>query len=427
MHAVMDVPTTTTKSPDLAHAYRDLYECCAADCAFLWLLRSIAVNQPHYTPGDLAELELRIDAKLDLLMTSLDLGWQACEAGLALQQSGEVFTATIVALRSHDLDKIKTAMESGLAVPDTFRGLVSALGWLSPEIVRPWVERLLKGKDMNHKYLGVAACSVRREDPGELLNDILKREDCRQHSMLYTRALRLVGELRRQDLIPILQLNLGAKDASIAFWANWSAILLGQHALVSNLHPHVLRPGPHQARAIQMAFRVLPVEQGREWISALAKDPANVRAVITATGVLGDPHAVNWLIARMADPKQARLAGEAFTSITGIDLEKHGLTMSPPLDQAPIPSDNPEDTYVGLDEDENLPWPDAERIAALWRNHGQYFLVGRRYFLGKAITLEWLRNRVVNGAQRTRHAAVLELALMDPQSRLVNTSARVSA
>ena len=427
MHAVMDVPTTTTKSVDLAHAYRDQYERGVVDAAFLWLLRSIAVDQPHYTLSDLGELERRLDAQLDLLMSSLDLGWQACEDGLALQQPGEVFTATVIALRSHDSEKIKTAIQSGLAVPETFKGLVSALGWLPAEIARPWLERLLKGKDMNHKNLGVAACSVRRENPGELLTDILKREDCRQHALLHARALRLIGELRRQDLMPVLQATLDAKDTTLAFWATWSSILLGQHALVKNLRPYVLKPGHHQARAIQMAFRVLPVEQGREWISALAKDPANLRAVITATGILGDPHAVNWLISKMVDPQQARLAGEAFTLITGIDLEKHNLTISMRPDQTPVPNDDPADTNVGLDEDENLLWPHAEQIAALWRNHGQHFLVGRRYFLGKAITPDWLKSKLSDSTQRHRHAAAMELALIDSQSRLLNTRARVIA
>lgn len=407
-------------------AYRDVFEHGAMDAAFLWLLRSVAVDQPHYTPSDLAALEQRLDAQLNHLMSSLDLGWQACESALALQQPGEAFTAAVIALRSHDIHKIQIAIQSSLPTPATFKGVVSALGWLPAEIARPWVERLLKGKDMNHKYLGLAACSVRREDPGELLNDILKRDDCHQHQPLHARALRLVGELRRQDLMPALQMNLSAKDATLAFWANRSAILLGQHPLVSNLRPYVLRPGPHQARAIQLAFRVLPIEQGREWISAMAKDTANPRAVITATGILGDPHAVNWLISRMTDLPFARLAGEAFTVITGIELDKHGLTMMSPADPAPVPNDNPDDPQVGLDEDENLPWPDAEKIAALWRNHGQHFLVGRRYFMGKGVTPDWLKNRIMEGTQRIRHAAALELALTDSQSRLINTCARAN-
>ncbi len=420
----MDItaPKTTTH----VRAYRDLYERGAVDAAFLWLLRSIVIDQPHYTTTDLAELEQRLDAQLNLLMRSLELGWDACEEALALQQPGEVFTATVIALRSRDIEKIQKAIQVGLASPQTFKGLVSALGWLPAEIAQPWIERLLKGKDMNHKYLGVAACSVRREDPGEILTDILKREDCRQHLPLHARALRLVGELRRQDLMPALQANTGSKDPLLAFWANWSSILLGQHALVKNLRPFVLNPGPHQTRAIQLVFRVLPVEQGREWISALAQDPANLRAIITATGILGDPHAVNWLIGKMADPQQARLAGEAFTLMTGIDLEKHKLMVPPPPDQALIPNDNPDDPRVGLDEDENLPWPQADPITALWRHHGQHFLVGRRYFLGKAITPEWLQSKLHDSPQRHRHAAALELALIDSQSRLHNTRARVA-
>lgn len=407
-------------------AYRDFFERGAVDAAFLWLLRSIAADQPHYTPADMAELEQRIDAQLDLLMSSPELGWAACETALALQQPGEAFTAAVIALRSHDVGKIQIAIQSSLANPAMLKGVISAMGWLPGEIARPWVERLLKGKDMNHKYLGVAACSVRRDNPGELLSDILKRDDCRQHPSLHARALRLVGELRRQDLMPVLQMNLSAKDATLAFWANWSAILLGQHTQVNNLRSYVLRPGPLQTRAIQLVFRVLPVEQGREWISAMAKDTANLRAVITATGILGDPHAVNWLISRMTDLQFARLAGDAFMAITGIEFDKHGLTMAPPADLAPIPNDNPEDPHVGLDEDENLPWPDAEKIAALWRNHGQHFLVGRRYFLGKTITPDWLKNRLQESPQRQRHAAALALALLG-ESPLLNTRARANA
>lgn len=100
---------------------------------------------------------------------------------------------------------------------------------------------------------------------------------------------------------------------------------------------------------------------------------------------------------------------------------------APPSDHAAVPNDNAEDNNVGLDEDENLPWPQADQIAALWRNHGQHFLVGRRYFLGKAITPEWLKVRLQDSPQRQRHAAALELALIDTQSRLINTRARAVA
>lgn len=422
MNAATDVTPSQRIHGD--RAYRPLFEQLVIEAAFAWLRRSLALDQPHYTQTDIAQIEQHLTASLKGLTTSIDLGWECCEAALNLGEPGEQFTATVIALQTHDVRRIQTVVETGLSDPRATQGLISALGWLPSEIARPWIERLLKGKDMNHKYLGVAACSLRREDPGELLTDILKRDDCRQHANLYARALRLAGELRRQDLMPLLPANIGAKEPTFGFWANWSSVLLGQHALVNNLQPFILKPGPYRTRAIQMAFRVLPIEQGRAWISALAKNPANVRAVIAATGILGDPQAVNWLINKMTDPKHARLAAEAFTLITGIDLEKDKLVVAP--SQTPVPSNNPDDNDVGLDEDENLPWPDAEKIAALWRHREPSFKVAQRYFRGKVIAPEWLQHQLIEGNMRQRHAAALELALIDPQSRFINTRAKVA-
>ncbi len=418
--------TTQSKQFNNAQAYRDVFDQYVTEASFLWLLRSQGLTQPQYSVGDIVELERRISTQLDGLMSSIELGWEGCEAALALGEPGEQFTATVVAFRSHETRHIQTVVETGFSEARATKGLISAMGWLENEIVTPWIGRFLNGKDLNHKYLGVAACSVRRQDPGELLTTILKREDCLSHAKLHAHALRLIGELRRLDLMSALQNATGSQEPSIAFWANWSTILLGQHAAVKNLQPRVFNRGPYQARAIQIAFRVLPIEQAREWISIMAKDPASVRAVITATGVLGDPHAVNWLIGKMAEPLLARLAAESFTNITGIDLVKYQLNEDPHYGADPIPNDETDDAHVGMDEDENLPWPDVEKVAALWRNHGANFMVGRRYFLGKPITSEWLKRVIAEGNMRQRHAAALELALIDPSSRLINTYTKVT-
>ncbi len=419
----MDI--TQSKPLGSAHAYRGMYEQFATEASFLWLLRSISLNQPHYYPSDIAELEGRIDAQLDGLMTSVDIGWECCEAALEFSEPGEQFTASVIALRSHEMRHIQTAVEAGLANPRATPGLISALGWLDSGIAQPWISRFLSGNDLNHKFLGVAACSVRRDYPGELLTNILNREDCLKHTLLYARSLRLIGELRRLDLMSALQHAAASTDPTIAFWAHWSLILLGQHAAVKNLQPLVLHRGLYQNRAIQIAFRVLPIEQAHEWISTLAKDPANIRAVIKATGVLGDPHAVNWLIGKMADPVLARLAAEALTNITGVDLEKHQLHTRRSHGEVMMPNDDTNDANVEMDEDENLPWPDVEKVTALWRHHGANFMVGRRYILGKPITPEFLKRIIAEGNMRQRHAAALELALVDPPSRFINTYAKV--
>jgi len=407
--------------------YRDVYEQYAIDAAFLWLLRNIAIEQPHYKVQDVCELEQRIDAQLDGLMTSIDLGWSVCQEGLDLQQSGEVFTAMVVAMRSHDIHKIQQAVEVGLNSKNCFSGLVSAMGWLPPDIADRWTERFLKGKDMDHKYLGLAICSVRRRDPGDVLTQLFEREECLQHEKLYSRALRLVGELRRQDCMPAINIAMRSEQTTIHFWACWSAILLGHHNGVQQLKRYVFSDGPYQSKAIQQAFRILPIVQARQWISELSQDEDQIRAVIKASGVLGDPHAINWLIEKMREPSLAKLAGESFEYITGIDFSQHQWSIQEKDGYQHYLDDETDDKPVELDEDENLIYPNAEKVAAIWREHGQKFIAGRRYFLGQPITLALLKKTLVDGNQRQRHAAAMELALNENDIQLPNTRARILA
>lgn len=413
------------QSVDPVNAYRDLHEQCVTEASFLWILRSVAIQQPHYAIEDIQELEQRIESWLDGLMAPLYEGWSACEAALELEEPGEVFTTTVIAFRSREMANIKKAVEVGLSNDECIKGLISALGWLPDHLASPWIERFLSGKGMDHKYLGLAACSIRRQDPGEILTTILQREDCLQDEKLYARAVRLIGELRRQDLLPALSAAIKSDSDEINFWAIWSAIMLGNKHVVTQLEPYVFEAGPNHESALQLAFRVLPIEKARGWISKMAKNDELGRSVIKATGILGDPHAVNWLIAKMAEPEFTRLAGEAFSMITGLDLEQNQLSMEPLGDVLEIPEDSDENLL--MDEDENLPWPAVREVAAIWRANGKNFIIGQRYFMGRPITAELLNNKLATGFQRQRHAAAMELALIASGQPLVNTKARISA
>ena len=404
--------------------YKDIYEQFVDEASFLWVLRSIAVEQPHYNVASLLELEQRIDAQLDGLMTAVEEAWKICLEALKLEGPGEVFTSTVIAFKSHDIAKIQRAVEVGLGGDEAVKGLISALGWLPGKLVHSWIKRFFSSKDLDHKYLALAACSVRRENPAEHLNQMLGRDDCKEHEKLYVRALRLIGEFKRQDLMPVLDEAAKSDSENIQFWSAWSAILLGNRAAVDQLEPFVFKNGPNQVKAIDIAFRVLPMERARKWITRLVNDKKQIRAAVKATGVLGDPHAVNWLIRIMQDESVGKLSGEAFSLITSIDLEQNLLVLENPPGVAPQPNDDVEDDDVSLDEDENLPWPDAEKISKIWINEGKNFVSGQRYFMGQPIRPEYLNNMLDSAYQRQRHAAALELSLLDSTMPLQNTRAR---
>lgn len=394
------------------------------DAAFLWVLRTVAVYQPQYGLAELQKLESRIEKHIDGLMLSPEDAWRYCEAASQLEEPGEAFVSAMFAFRLMDVDKIRQATDFGFACPETFKAITSALAWLPANYSMPWLKKFLKSKDLNHKHLAIAVSSIQRLDPGDYLQNIFTREDCLNHKELYMRALRIVGELKRSDLMPALNQAMNHEDPDIVFWAHWSAILLGNRSVAPMLKPVVMEEGPYQQKAIEMAFRVLEPTVARQWIGELSQKEDAIRQVIKASAILGDPQVVSWLIEKMKQPVLARLAGEAFVAITGIDLERYELCYE-------VPDLSDEKTIADADfdefslEDENLAWPSCEKVAAVWQKYGNSFTPGQRYFWGQPSTPELLYSVLKKGGQRERHAAALTLALDNRGEIYVNTEATI--
>ncbi|VUD66211.1 hypothetical protein TDB9533_03531 [Thalassocella blandensis] len=402
-------------------AFREIFERYVDDASFLWLLRSIAVKQPHYDQQDLNELEGRINQQLNGLYISPDDVWTVCESALALEEPGEVFTAAMVAFRSLDALKIQQVVEVGVSSVENLKGLASALVWMPGKLSDPWLQRFIRSKDLEHKFLAILVCSLQRRDPGELLLSMLQREDCLQHTDLHARCLRLIGELKRSDLMPALNSAMDAEEGAIKFWSRWSAILLGNKAVVGDLLDYINPDDSLCDKAIQLFFRAAPHDQAKAAISSLAGQPETVRFAIKGAAALGDPQVIPWLINVMDQPEYARVAGEAFTQITGIDLEANKLDLEVP--------DLPdlEDEDVELDDDENLAWPNVEKLKVLWQKYHKTFAPGQRYLLGKKIDVFHLKEVLRTGFQRHRAAASLELSIADRGLKLISVKQLVSA
>jgi uncharacterized protein (TIGR02270 family) len=116
----------------------------------------------------------------------------------------------------------------------------------------------------------------------------------------------------------------------------------------------------------------------------------------------------------MAIPELARIAGEAFPMITGVDIAYEDLEGEWPKGFEAGPTENSEDENVAMDPDENLSWPNPEAIHAWWKNHQRQFQPRTRYLPGKPMNPAWPQDVLRNGRQRQR-AAALELAMRQPR------------
>ena len=392
----------------------------AEEAAFLWLLRDAAVSAPHYDLADLAKLDGRVDAHIDGLRIAGDEGWNLCAEGLERQEAGEVFAACVLALESKDQSRFEKVVTVAQDEPSTVRGLVSALGWVSPESLRGIVKELLASPHPLRRRVGIAACAVHRVDPKDALRQAIGDED----EALQSRALRAVGELGRRDLAGRLQATFQAKEDSCRFWAAWASVLTGNRmGALELLSFFGTVESVFQHRAMQVALRAMTPASARQWLKTLHDSDGALRDVLVGVGIGGDPFYVPWLITQMDMPEVARVAGEAVTMIVGVDLAYDDLEGEWPEGFEAGPTDNPEDENVAMDADEDLPWPDRQLVQKWWDANKNRFTSGQRYLVGQPITAEHCQDVLRTGCQRQRNAAALELALMDPEAPLFETRA----
>jgi uncharacterized protein (TIGR02270 family) len=389
------------------------------EAAFLWLLRCNAIRQPHYALKDLAKLDERVEAHLDGLRVAGEPGWELCKAALGNEESGEVFAASVMAFESDIETRIQVVLDVVTAKPELIDGIVSAMGWVTVEQASPKIQRFLSSQVHLHRQIGLAGCAVHRVDPKQALTQAVTSRNL----ALRARALKAVGELGRKDLLGAVKEQLQAEDEQVRYWAAWSGALLGESTAIPVLRQFVESGHLTREPACAMALRRMSVQEGQAWLKTLASAPNTLRLAVQAAGVIGDPANIPWLIQQMVDPIVARVAGESFSFITGVDLAYDDLDTDKPEGFDAGPTEDPEDENVAMDADEDLPWPNPELIDKWWGVHRLEFTNGTRYLLGKPMTIDSLKEALKTGKQRQRRAAAIELAMRQSGTPLFNTSA----
>ncbi len=380
--------------------------------------RAVLVRAPHVQLHRLSRLDERLAASLDGLAIAGDFARGLCMAALETPGRGAMFANAIGAIDTRDPALLERLLSLAEAVPEARVGLVSAFGWVPAPELRGITRALLDSPHAFRRDIGLAACAMHHADPQTVLETAMADEE---HS---AQAIVVAGKLGRIDLLPGCLGGLMHEDAGRRFESARAALLLGdrQDAL-RMLVAFTGEGGPCQAAAAMLALKVLPTEQAHALLQSIARKEDSVRILIRGIGAAGDPHYVPWLIAQMGDLKLARLAGESFSTITGLDLAAEDLELKPPENPVAGPNDDPDDEDVAMDEDEGLPWPDAEKIDAWWQADGHRFPHGIRCFVGEPVTQGHCLAVLKTGFQRQRIAAAEHLSLMTPGRPLFNAAA----
>lgn len=382
--------------------------------AFLWHRRDAAARAPHHDLATLGDLDERVEAHLDGLRVAGERGFEVASRLVSDDDPGTVFCAAVLALDRGDPKALAGLLDRVAGARALARGLVSAIGWVAFEVASPILSGLLGARSPALRRIGIAASAAHRCDPGPALPRALLQADV----PLRARALRAVGELGRTDMLGHVREEWVSTEDACRFGAAWSGALLGEPGAMSALSAFSKGEGASSERAADLACRALPHGEARALIANL-EGPSG-RAALAGAAALGDPGLVPWVIACMGDPKLARRAGEAFTAITGVAIER-GLVGGGPEGG---PSDDPRDTDVAMDPDEKLEWPSIAAVSRVWEARAHAFQPGQRYLLGEPVTPARLAAVRCHGKQPRRAGAALEIAMSRRGEPLFEVRAR---
>jgi uncharacterized protein (TIGR02270 family) len=399
---------------------KDVVQQHAEEGAILHGIRTSLTRAPHVRLHHIGRFDDRLNAHLVGLSVAGDEAWPICDAALEFASPGVVFTAAVRAIEDRHRLRLDRLFALARALPETRPGVVSAFGWLERDRLQGIVAELLDAEGEVEREVGLAACAVHRVDPG-----IAAARRLHDPSLIVrARAFRAVGELGLLGGMPAAAMAIADQDPECQLWAAWSMVLLGNRgASLDALALAGLADGSDATRAFRLSLQAMDTGNAHRILQGFAHAPPQVRKLIEGSGIVGDPTYVPWLIRQMEKPQTARLAGEAFSLVTGADLDSMQLYRAQPEGVDAGPNDDPDDPNVDMDPDDGLPWPDPELVKDWWAKNSNRFQPGQRYFMGKPVTREHCIDVLKNGYQRQRILAAHYLCLLQPGTPLFNTSA----
>jgi uncharacterized protein (TIGR02270 family) len=383
--------------------------------------RRVQVHAPHVNLEQLSLLDERLESRLDTVKAAGEAGWLCSERALSSGRPGALFTATVPVLEANHQERALQLLVMAEDLIDARAGFLNALAWISSDALRSIGALLLASANPFARHAGIVGCSAHGLDPGLILSNALKSPE----PLYRARAYRSVGELGRVDLLAACIGGIRDGDESCRFWAAWSGVRLGNRAMALEALTEMYRRSKVLDARSDLVLLGLDQPRAHALLSEIAREPKRLRQLITGAGLVGDSIYVPWLIEQMEREPFARVAGEAFTLITGVDLEALELAAdAPELIQGD--TRDSEGLLLGSDPDEGLPWPDARKVSKWWEENKARFATGVRWFMGEPLSAESVLTVLRKGHQRQRRTAALHRALQNPNAVLFNCRAPAS-
>jgi len=387
---------------------QDIVEEHLDEAAWLWAQRKHALLAPDHDMADTAEWEERLLAHVDGLV----------EGGAPVAE-----TLLYPTLKDTDPARVSAAALALLNTPaptkELVRVLLSGAGLERAPAVQRALELceheglgelllpLLRLQDAGLRAAALEVLVFREEAPDALLAEFLLHEDVR----IRIAALRGLRVIPRTGKLNLLSQSLASPHPALQQAAIEVGLTLGLREPWEACR-QAMRASKTPGREMLVLWAMGGGEEDMNLLVELLRTPQHRADALWALGFSGRVVAAEACLPWLEDEKVARLAGEAFSAITGLRLEGGYVLPPEALPEEPIPLEQEDlDADLSPRPEDNLPLPHPETVTAWWRAERNRFTPGTRYLMGHPFHGEVLWVALARGPMRRRHAWALELAI----------------
>ncbi|WP_228565129.1 TIGR02270 family protein [Myxococcus sp. AB036A] len=389
----------------------DVWEEHLDEASFHWEQWERALVAPDFTLTETAEREERLLAHLEGLGDAAALSL-VLRPAFDSEELSRQSAATYALLSLGGLDE-SLARFLG-ASTEARAGIRRALELSEAPGLGAQLREVLKKNDLDAQAHVLEALVFRQEVPREILARFFTHDEPRARMTALRAAMPLPGDAVSR-LLPAL---LDSAHPGIRAAAMEAGLASGVRLAWDACRKAVQRREPGMPEALTL-LAIGGADADTALLVELLQSPDLRPDVLWALGFSGRVRAVEGCLEYLAEPSVARLAGEAFSSMTGLRLE--GTYALPPRSH-PEPSDDPDASLEPKPEDD-LPWPHVAAITAWWSEARKRFDKGARYLLGQPFSGAVLVDALESSPMRRRHVLARELAIRTRGKHVIPTRA----
>jgi uncharacterized protein (TIGR02270 family) len=390
----------------------DIHEEHLDEAAFLHAQWERSLLSPVLTLADVARtIEPRLFAHLDGLV----LGGAPVAEGLLIPMLADgdpdqCFAAAWSLFHAEDADRSEPVFAALAGDDEALAGAVERAIALaaSDEALAP-LGKLFGADDPQQRAAAVRIAGARDVLRAELDRALPRLvsdpEPAVRAAVLRTAARGLAGAAFRGDIVRALR----SDDAQLRGAAVEAGLLGGVREAWNACRDVVTSRGPGAETAL-LALGVAGSEADQGLVLSAAQTPALGRAATRALGYVGTVDAAELCLGLMRKQPLAKLAGEAFVAITGLDMRGEALYLI--VEGDPIDDDEPGEEAAAIDPaEEALLLPNAHAIADWWAGARAAFPRGVRYRGGRPLEPASLADALETSPMRQRPGLCFEIAL----------------